>query len=179
MWCVVYAGEGREERVEGFIKSVLPNSVYTRCFHLVKHKALKRRGILKDVAGNYLPGYIFIETDEPQTVHEILKKTPNKLLFSDDWFISTLAKEEETLFGHIVDEKGEIGISVVRISVDTGDGKRKNEYISGPLARVADQVVCVNLHHRYAEIGGDLTGSKAPMKLSFRFDGEELEDALR
>lgn len=178
MWCVVYAGEGREGKVEELIKSMLPKSVYTRCFHLVKHKALKRRGILKEVIGDYLPGYVFIETDEPQTVHEILKKTPNKLLFSDDWFVSTLAGEEEELFGHIVDEKGEIGISVVRITVDAENGKRKNEYISGPLARVADQVVSVDLHHRYAEIGGGLTGNKALMKLSFRFDGEELEEVL-
>lgn len=178
MWCVVYAGEGREEKVEDFIKSVLPSSAYTRCFHLVKHKALKRRGTLKDVAGDCLPGYVFIETDEPQMVHAILKKTPNKLLFSDDWFVSTLAGEEEALLGHIVDEKGEIGISVVKISIDAGNGKRKNEYISGPLARVADRVVSVDLHHRYAEIGGNLTGNKAPMKLSFRFDGEELEEAL-
>lgn len=178
MWCVVYAGEGREEKVEDFIKSVLPSSAYTRCFHLVKHKALKRRGILKDVVEDYLPGYVFIETDGPQTVHEILKKTPEKLLFSDDWFVSTLAGEEEALLGHIVDEKGEIGISVVKISADKNDGKKRKEYISGPLASVADQVVSVDLHQRYAEIGRDLTGKKAPMKLSFRFEGEELEKVL-
>lgn len=178
MWCVVYAGEGREEKIEDFIKSVLPNSVYTRCFHLVKHKALKRRGVLRDVVGDYLPGYVFIETDEPQTVHAILKKTPNKLLFSDDWFVSTLAGEEEALFRHIVDEKGEIGISVVKISADAGNGQRENKYISGPLAKVADRVISIDLHHRYAEIGGGLTGNKEPMKLSFRFDGEELKEAL-
>lgn len=178
MWCVVYAGEGREKKVEDFIKSVLPSSAYTRCFHLVKHKALKRRGTLRDIAEDYLPGYVFIETDGPQTVHEMLKKTPEKLLFSDDWFVSTLAGEEEALFGRIVDEKGEIGISVVRISVDESDGNKKNEYISGPLASVADQVVSVDLHQRCAKIDRNLTGKKAPMKLSFRFDGEELEEAL-
>lgn len=177
MWCVVYAGEGREERIEDLIKSVLPDSVYTRCFHLVKHKALKRRGILRDVVENYLPGYVFIETAKPQTVQAILKKTPGRLLFSDEWSVSMLTGEEEALFGLLVDEKGEIGISVVRISADV-EKKRKNEYISGPLAKVSDQVVSVNLHHRYAEIGGDLTGNKAPIKLSFRFDGEEFEEVL-
>lgn len=178
MWCVVYTGEGREKRVEDFIKSVLPSSAYTRCFHLVKHKALKRQGTLRDIVEDYLPGYVFIETDGPQAVHEILKKTPEKLLFSDEWFVSTLAREEETLLGHIIDEKGEIGISVVKTSADAENGKKKNEYISGPLASVADQVISVNLHHRYAEIGRNLAGNKTPMKLSFRFDGEELEEAL-
>lgn len=178
MWCVVYAGEGKEEKIEDFIKKVLPPSAYTRCFHLVKHKALKRRGILRDIVGNYLPGYVFVETDKPRTVHEILKKTPGKLLFCDGFSISTLDREEEILFEHIVDENGEIGISVIRMSLDTDSGKRKNEYISGPLARVADQVISVNLHHRYAEVGGNLTGNSPPIKLSFRFDGEELEEAL-
>lgn len=177
MWCVVYAGEGREEKMEDFIKSLLPVSSYTRCFHLVKHKALKRRGILRDVAENYLPGYVFIETAKPQTVQAILKETPGKLLFSDEWSVSMLTGEEEALFGLIVDEKGEIGISVVRILTDA-EKERKNEYISGPLARVSDQVVSVDLHRRYAEIGGDLTGNKMPIKLSFRFDGEELEEAF-
>lgn len=176
MWCVLYTGEGREEKAEALIKKVLPGSLYTRCFHLVKHQTIKGRGILREVRGKYLPGYIFIETDAPQTVREILKKTPEKLLFPDDWFLSTLAREEEALFGMIVDEKGEIGISVVRTPIDPVSGKKKNEYVSGPLARVADQVIYVDRHHRYAEIGRDLIGVGKPLRLSFRFDSEQIWD---
>lgn len=174
MWCVVYAGDGGEEKIEDFIKKVLPMSAYTRCFHLVQHKALKKQGILRDVAGKYLPGYVFIETDTPQTVHDILKKTPKRLLFSDDRFVSTVAEDEESLLNLIVDTNGEIGISVARASIDEADGKKKNEYLSGPLSKVADQVVYVNSHHRYARIGGNLIGNKEPLKLSFRFEGEEI-----
>lgn len=179
MWCVVYAGEGREEGTEEFIRGVLPASVYTRCFHLVQHKALKKQGVLRDVAGDYLPGYVFIETDEPEMVHEILKKTPKKLLFSDDWFVTTLSGKEEALFRLIVDTGGEIGISVVRTLTEEKNRKKKNEYLSGPLAKVADQVVYVDYHHRFAEINGDLINSKKPLKLSFRFDGEEIREPAK
>lgn len=174
MWCVVHAGEGREEKIEELIRAVLPASVYTRCFHLVQHKALKKQGVLRDVAGKFLPGYVFVETKDPGAVHQSLKETPGKLLFSDDWFVSTLTKEEEALLGRIADAKGEIGISVARVEVDAESGKRKNEYLSGPLVNVADQVTYVDLHRRFAEISGTLRGSKRPFKLSFRFDGEEI-----
>ena len=85
MWCVVYAGDDREEKTEDFIKALLPASSYTRCFHLVQHKAQKSQGMLRDVVRKYLPGYVFIETDKPEAVHDILKKTPKRLLFSDNW----------------------------------------------------------------------------------------------
>lgn len=178
MWCVVYAGEGREAGTEEFVRNVLPASAYTRCFHLVQHKALKKQGVLRDVAGNYLPGYVFIETDEPETVYEILKKTPKRLLFSDDWFVATLSEKEESLFRLIVDAGGEIGISVVRTSTEEESGKKRNEYLSGPLAKVADQVIYVDRHHRFAEISGDLIGNKKPLKLSFRFDSEEIGESV-
>lgn len=177
MWCVVYAGEGREEKTEDFVRSVLPASVYSRCFHLVQHKALKKQGVLRDVAGNYLPGYVFIETDEPEKVHEILKKTPKRLLFSDDWYVTVLTEKEESLLRLIVDVNGEIGISVIRTFIDAEGGKKKTEYLSGPLEKVADQVVYVDFHHRFAEIGGELIGNKKPLKLSFRFDGEGISEA--
>ena len=177
MWCVVYAGAGREKKTEDFGRSGRPASVYSRCFHLVQHKALKRQGVLRDVAGDYLPGYVFIETDKPEKVYEILKKTPGRLLFSDDWSVTVLAEKEESLLKLIVDTKGEIGISVVRTFIEAESGKKKSEYLSGPLEKVADQVVYVDFHHRFAEIGGEWIASKKPLKLSFRFDGEEIKDA--
>lgn len=175
MWCVVYAGEGREERAEDFIRTVLPESVYSRCFHLIQHKALKKQGILRDVVKDYLPGYVFIETDKPKAVHDILKKTPEKLLFSDDRFVAALDEKEGTLLNLIADINGEIDISVARITTDTASGKKRNEYLSGPLAKVADRVVYVDFHHRFAEISGDLTGIRKPLRLSFLFAGEEIQ----
>ena len=178
MWCVVYAGEGRETKTEDFIRGVLPAAVYNRCFHLTQHKVLKRQGILRDVVLDYLPGYVFIETDEPEKVHEILKKTPKKLLFSDGWSVATLTGEEEALLDLIVDTGGGIGVSVVRTSVEAGNGKKKSEYLSGPLVKVADQVTYVDFHRRFAEISGGLVGNKKPLKLSFRFDGEEIQEMI-
>lgn len=176
MWCVLYAGEGNEVNTEEFVRRVLPSSAYIRCFHLVQHKALKKQGVLRDVAREYLPGYVFIETDEPETVHKILNKTPKRLLFSDDWFVATLTEKEESLFKLIVDADGEIGISVVRTLTERENGKKRNEYLSGPLVKVADRVGYVDFHHRFAEINGDLIGNKKPLRLSFRFDGEEIQN---
>lgn len=172
MWCVVYAGDGREEKTEEFVRRVLPDSVYTRCFHLVQHRAQKKQGVLRDVPGKYLPGYVFIETEVPETVHEILRETPRKLLFSDNFCVAVLTEKEEALLRLITDEKGEIGISVVKMSGEAEGGKRKSEYLSGPLTKVADRVVYMDFHRRFAEISGDLVGTKKPLKLSFRFDGE-------
>lgn len=174
MWCVVYAGDGRELKTEDFIKKLLPETVYKRCFHLVQRLVYKKQGRLRDVERKCFPGYVFIETDEPDVVQKTLESTPKNLLFSDSRHVSTLSKEEETLFGLIVDNNGKIGLSVVTKAAVSGSGKKKVEYLAGPLTKVADQVIHVDLHKRYAQISGLFMDGKGPLRLGFRYVGEEI-----
>lgn len=173
MWCVVYAGEGREQKTEEFIKSRLPKSACSRCFHLVQRLAYRKQGRVSEAARDCFPGYVFIETKEPETVQKALKNTRGSLLFSDGAFISSLDGEDEALLGLLCDQGGEIGLSVARVSVDTDSGRKKAKFLSGPLSRVADRVVQVDFHKRFAKLGGSFPGGRASLKLGFCYEGEE------
>jgi len=173
LWCVVYAGEGREIEVEEFIKGLLPQDSYTRCFHLVRHMAYKNHGSVRDMARTCLPGYVFIETDTPELVQEFLEPTSRSLLFSGSTYVSTLNEADEDLFRTIADKDGRIGLSVARVCGEDSSGKKKVEFLSGPLRRVSDRVTHVDLHKRFAQISSAMDG-KGPLWLGFRFETEEI-----
>lgn len=173
MWCVVYAGEGREQKTEEFIRAKLPKSACSRCFHLVQRLACRKQGRVTEVARDCFPGYVFIETEEPDTVQKSLKGTRGNLLFSDSHFVSSLDGKDEALLGLLCDKNGEIGLSVARVSIDVGSGRKEAEFLSGPLAKVADKVVHVDFHKRCARLDRGILEGKTSLKLGFRYENEE------
>lgn len=179
MWCVVYAGEGREQKTEEFIRGRLPESACGRCFHLVQRFIYRRQGKATEAAKNCFPGYVFIETNEPETVQKLLKNTRKSILFSDSNFVSAIDGEEEALLERLCDQSGEIGLSVARVLVDAGSGRKEVKFLSGPLSRVADKVVQVDFHRRCARLGGRFPGKKASLTLGFCYEGEEPEDSRK
>lgn len=174
MWCVVYAGEGRERKTEEFIKGRLPESAYSRCFHLVQRLAYRKQGRVAEVVRDCFPGYVFIETQKPDIVQKSLKGTLGHLLFSNSEFISSLDGKEEALLGLLCDSSGEIGLSVARLSVDGDNGRKKAQFLSGPLAKAADRVEYVDFHGRCARLGGSFLNGKISLKLGFRFEDEKI-----
>ena len=178
MWCVVHVGEGREAGMEAFMRKLFTGMARTRCFHLVQHRVMRFHGTLWDVPRKYFPGYVFIETDDSREVEAILKKTGKKLPLGDGEHLFVLNREEEAFFKGISDEKGEIGLSVARVCLDAGSGRRKVEYLSGPLASLAHRVVSVDYHKRFAEIDMRFSGGTGALKLDFYYDGEEISRGM-
>ncbi len=178
MWCVIYAGDGKEEETEEFVRKVLPVSNYSRCFHLVQHMAHKRQGILWEVTRNCFPGYVFVETEKPDAVQKILEHTQKRLLFSDDRYVSALDGKEEALLRLITDQDGNIGLSLVRTSVDDDSGRRKAEFLSGPLTKVADKVAYIDFHNRRAKLNFGVVGGKESLKLGFAYDDDKFYSGI-
>ena len=174
MWCVLYGRDGNEEKTESFVKNMLPKQSYSRCFHPMQHKMMRHGGVWRDVCFQLLPGYVFIETDDPKTVYQTLKHTPKQLLFSDDDFISVLSGEDAGLLDQIMDQNGQIGLSKVRAAGHKEDGSRRLEYLSGPLGRVSDLVSRVNLHKRIARVETGLAGEKKWINLDFCFEDDDV-----
>ena len=68
-------------------------------FHLKRSRKKKFEGQWQVVHENLFPGYVFVDTDDPDRVYRELKKAPRpKLLFSDDQYVSTLEQKESDLF---------------------------------------------------------------------------------
>ena len=155
-----------EKNAEDFMTKLFSSDLNSRCFHLIRSRRKKFEGQWQTIYEDLFPGYVFIDTDQPEKVYKELKRTPKpKLLFSDDEYISTLEEHESDLMKKIADRDGIVGISRVRV---TGDGTVK--YLSGPLVNVKNRVRKVNLHKRVAELETSLLGSNRILYL-----GIELE----
>ena len=167
MWCVVHVRGREEKNTEEFVANLLPGNLNARCFHLTRSRRKKYTGQWHTVQENLFPGYVFIDTDQPEQVHRELKKTPGpRLLFSDDEYVSTLGQQESDFMEMIADKSGDIGLSMVRVG---SDGELS--YLSGPLRVAGDRVRKVNLHKRVAEIEADLMGQRRILYLGIEIEG--------
>lgn len=167
MWCVVHVRDRDEKNTEDFVANLLPENLNARCFHLTRCRRKKFEGQWQTVQEDLFPGYVFIDTDQPDRVYGELKKTPRpKLLFSDDQYISALERHESDLMEMIADKNGVIGISKVRIGSDG-----TVSYLSGPLVNVGNRVRKVNLHKRVAELEASLLGRRRILYLGIEIDG--------
>lgn len=169
MWCVIHVKDGGEEHIEDFVTGLLPENIRVRCFHLIRSRRKKYEGQWQTVYEDLFPGYVFIDTDQPENVYKELKKAPKpKLLFSDDEYVATLEKRESDLMGQLADRDGRIGISKIRINADG-----KIFYLSGPLSGMGDKVKRVNLHKRIAEIEAEVMGRKRILYLGIEIEADE------
>lgn len=167
MWCVVHVKGGSEAKTEAFVSGLLPGSLNARCFHLTRSRRKKYGGRWRTVRESLLPGYVFIDTDQPDAVCRELRKTPGReLLLGSEEFVATLAKREADFMERISDEDGEIGISRICIA-DNGEVS----YLSGPLANVGHMVRRINLHKRIAEIETSFMGEKRILYLGIEIAG--------
>ncbi len=173
MWCVVHVRDGKEGRIEDLVAGLLPESVNIRCFHLIRSRKKKYEGKWQTVYEDLFPGYVFIDTDQPDRVYRELKKAPRpRLLFSNDDYVSTLEEHESDLIDRLADEKGRIGLSRVRIEADG-----EITYLSGPLYGMGNMVRRVDLHKRIAEIEAEFMGRKRILYLGIDIDRDDRKNA--
>ena len=156
MWCAVHVRDGSETKTEAFVSGLLPQSLNARCFHLTRRRRKKYGGEWRTIQENLMPGYVFIDTDQPEAVHKELEQTTvGGLLFGSREFVATLEAQESDFMECIMNENGEIGLSRVRIAEDGGI-----RYLSGPLVKVGHLVRKLDLHRRVAEIETSFLGQK-------------------
>ncbi len=167
MWCVMRVRAGEEAAKESFVKGLLPETLDVRCFHLTRNRRKKYGGEWRTVKEKLLPGYVFIVTDRPEEVcRELDSRSGPRLLFGSRAYAAALEGKESALMERLVDEKGEIAVSKVKVSEDG-----TIQFLSGPLLQVESLVRRVNLHRRIAEIETDLLGRREVLHLGIEIEG--------
>ncbi|MBO5552339.1 MAG: hypothetical protein J5966_10320, partial [Lachnospiraceae bacterium] len=127
------------------------------------------------------PGYLFIETEEPDRIYERLKSIPHftRLLSmqekeTEKSFL-TVGKEDEE-FIKTLTEDGLMHVSYVR-----RNKSGRIEEIAGPLKRYANKITKLDIPHRRAIVEADIFGKHRRIKYSLwtdkdphlsRFDGK-------
>lgn len=166
MWCALQVKSGSEAAAEAFVSGLIPKRINARCFHLTRCRRKKYGGQWQTAQENLLPGYVFIDTDQPEAVYRELKRTPDRrLLFSSDSFVAVLKGNEEEFMEGITDGSGSIGLSRVQVT-DSGEIR----YLSGPLVKVSHRVRRIRLHQRIAEVEADFLGEKHLLHLGIEIE---------
>lgn len=167
MWCAVHVKDGSEAKAEAFVTGLLSKNLSARCFHLTRSRRKKYGGQWQTVRENLLPGYVFIDTDQPEVIHRELERTSGKgLLFGSAQSVSTLRETEASFLESIIGEDGGIGLSLVRI-----EANGEISILSGPLLNVRHLVRKMNLHQRIAEVEADFMGERQRLYLGIEIEG--------
>lgn len=87
MYYVLFVGTGKESQIESFIRTFVPEELYTDCFHPVRHLRKKIRGELRDRYERLTPGYVFVESDRIEDFCTEAAKIP--------LFLKILGRDEE------------------------------------------------------------------------------------
>lgn len=179
MWYVIQTVTGKEEELMLFIRTLLSREHFENCF-MIRAEWLKRLGGEWQLQIRPLfPGYVFIETDEPERIYMELKAVPNfsRLLGnSRDEFIPVKAEEEKFLrmITGAVGSGWDFGDAVVRLTSVETDDDGKVVSMNGALMYFEKEIVRMNLHKRYAVVQTQMLGEERSLVFGVRLgkDGE-------
>lgn len=161
MWYVIQTVTGKEEELITFIKTILKKELYSDCF-IIQAEWMKRLGGEWRIQRRPLfPGYVLIDTEEPDPLFFELKGVPqfSKLLGNGKTeFIAVEEPERkflEILTGRDVNlteyDRTEHEWLVKRSLVETDESGAVIR-IEGPLSLFKSQILQIHFHKRYAVV---------------------------
>ena len=146
MWYAVQVAIGREETARDMCRKLIDKELYEDIFIIRFDKAKRYYGEWHKEKKIMFPGYMFIDTDNPNAIYEQLKNVPEltKILGRDGDDFIAIEFDKEKLFKAMVSEDYEIPIS---IGVIEGDKVIVKE---GPLVGMEAYIKKIDRHKRIA-----------------------------
>ncbi len=166
---------GRESEVITFMEALVDKEYYNDVYYPTRKMQKKFKGQWNEVTEKLIPGYIFVESDEPVKLYQQLKRVPRltKLLGRDpdEKEIQRLTERDERwlrkLMGVREGQKnqdphlrGEVGLTLVSI-----DDDNVVHILEGPLKGVEGHILKYNLHKRFAAVEMDFMGQKTVLHM--------------
>lgn len=148
MWYIVQVVAGREESVSEKCKYAFPDGSYHHVF-VPKYAVLKKyAGIWQQEEKVLFPGYFFVDTDDSETIREILTgplaKMAVPVCVGDDFV--PVYPEEQRFLETLMDQNYTVGISRGNIVDGQFDIKE------GPLQQKSFCILRIDRHRRLADI---------------------------
>lgn len=146
MWYAVQVATGREETARDMCRKLIDKELYEDIFIIRFDKAKRYYGEWHKERKIMFPGYMFIDTDNPNEIYEQLKNVPEftKILGRDNDAFIAIEAGKEALFKAMVRDDYEIPIS---IGVIEGDKVIVKE---GPLVGMEAYIKKIDRHKRIA-----------------------------
>lgn len=155
-------------------EQVIGREIETRFPHIRAIAAMQEKHKIKD--GRYeidrrrfLPGYLFLYTNEEIDVHAIHRMDRVYKILGDGQRMTELTGRDKTFAEWIWKCNGEIGISRIRTS------ENGFEVISGPMGYFMKEIVKLDKHTKNALVRMDFLEEKKEIWLAFEFEDEKRE----
>lgn len=174
MWYVVQTTTGSEQELLTAIQRVLERRFYERCFYIKREEVWRRSGKCVIHAESLFPGYVFIQTENPEEIYLQLKKVPqfSKLLGKEEIGFHPVQKEEEIFMKRMLNGDRE---DTVRLSPVKVDEEGNLQSCDGALRYFKEYIVKKRIRLRYVIIRVHLLGRDREVKLGIRLD-EDSKD---
>lgn len=175
MWYVIQTVTGKEEELMLFIRTLLSREHFENCF-MIRAEWLKRLGGEWQLQIRPLfPGYVFIETDEPERIYMELKGVPrfSRLLGSGKDDFIPVKEAEEKFLRAIMDCSEDYSNAVVRLAVVKTDTDGNVVSIGGALKCFEREHIKVNLHKRYAMVKTLMLGEERTLIFGIRLERDK------
>lgn len=167
MWYVMQVVSGQENRIALMVEHIVSGRNLGNCFVPKRRLRKKFHGEWHETSEKLFPGYVFVITEQPQTLYEEVKKIPalTKLLGRNGEYFTPLSKADVQTIEKLQNKAEEgWGVEAEISKIAVGEGKRV-KILSGPLQNLEGQVRKINLHKRIAEVEMDFMGSKTVIYL--------------
>lgn len=168
MWYVIQTTVGKEEELISWIQTMVAEKLYQECF-IIKAEWMKRLGGVWQVQAKPLfPGYVFIDTTQPEKIFFRLKNIPKfSKLLGNEAFEFIAVDESEELFLNLISEKKreykilnglcyDLKLRLVHLTKIDIDEDGKIFRLKGILRYFEKDIVKLNFHKRYAVVKIDM-----------------------
>lgn len=171
MWYVVQARSGEEQEIKLYIEKTAEPGLCRVILPL--YEDVYRRGGIGHIAVKKLfPGYLFIETEDPDVVYRHIRRIPHftRMLAMDETerektFLTVGSEDEE--FIRSLTEDGLMHVSYIR--------RAKSgliEEITGPLRLYSSHIKKLDIPHRRAIVEADILGKHRKIKYPLWTDAD-------
>ena len=155
MFYVIWVQSRKEHEFKAKFEKNIDPSLYSRLLLVTRTEKQKHKDGYREKEFLMFPGYLFVETDCPEKVHEALYSGSEyiKILNNEGSFIPLTQREEDfinRITGHT--ERVDMSIGVIE------DGNVK--ILSGPLMGFEQYIVKIDRHKRKACLEIELFGEK-------------------
>ena len=172
MWYVIQVKSGEETDMKALLDKLRTDGAYGECFIPLFEDVRRSGGKCRIVFRRLFPGYLFIESDEPDRIFETLKGIPEftRLLGTteaDGNKVFIPVGEQDREFMETMFDGGLMHLSYVHM----GRNGRIDK-IAGPLANYKNHITKLELRHRMAIVEAEMFGKKRKVKFGFFTDDD-------
>lgn len=165
MWYAVQTLTGREEIILHMMEKNIDHSCYRECFYIRRECAAKKDGVWEITELPLFPGYVFVDTENPEEYYCQLRRVPKltKLLRTEDGVFLAVSAEEQHFLENIQSEGHLVRRSLVHLDRD-----KQIIGAEGPLGLCLGDMVKQRIRKRFVLIQKNFLGKERRILLGIR-----------